>query len=88
MIGSPDMAFKRNLVVFNYMIKASKVLYYKLNPNLGGWCEAFISLRTGTSLKWLYMSRCWHKSGMQLCDNTSASKILFSRGYSFFQNPS
>ena len=80
MIGAPDMAFERNLVVFNYMIKAPKVLDYKLNPNLSGWCEAFISLRTGTSLKWLYMSRCWHKSGKQLCDNTSASKLLFSRG--------
>ena len=63
------------------MIKALKVLDYKLNPNLSGRCEAFtfISLRTGTSLKWLYMSRCWHKSGRQLCGNTSASKILFSR---------
>jgi len=61
------------------MIKAPKVLDYKINPNLSGRCEVFISLRTGTSLKWLYMSRCWHKSGRQLCDNTSASKILFSR---------
>jgi hypothetical protein len=80
MIGAPDMAFERNLVVFKYMIKAPKVLDYKLNPNLSGWCEAFISLRTGTSLKWLYMSRCWHKSRKQLCDNTSVSKLLFSRG--------
>ena len=79
MIGAPDMAFERDQVFFNYMIKAPKVLDYKLNPNLRGWCEAFISLRTGTSFKWLYMSRCWHKSGRQLCDNTSASKILFSR---------
>lgn len=55
------------------------MLDHKLNPNLSGRCEAFISLRTGTSLKWLYMSRCWHKSGKQLCDNTSASKILFFR---------
>jgi hypothetical protein len=61
-IGSPDMAFERNLVFFNYMIKAPKVLDYKFNPNLSGWCEAFISLRTGINLKWLYMSRCWHKS--------------------------
>jgi len=64
---------------FKCMIKAPKVLDYKINPNLSGRCEVFISLRTGTSLKWLYMSRCWHKSGRQLCDNTSASKILFSR---------
>ena len=61
------------------MEKAPKVLDYKLNPNLSGRCEVFISLRTGTSLKWLYMSCCWHKNRMQLCDNTSASKILFSR---------
>jgi hypothetical protein len=76
-IGAPDMAFERNLVFLNYMIKIPKVLDHKLNPNLSGRCEAFISLRTRTSLKWLYMSRCWHKSGRQLCDNTSASKILF-----------
>lgn len=61
------------------MIKTPKVLDHKLNPNLSGRCGAFISLRTETSLKWLYMSRCWHKSGRQLCDNTSASKILFFR---------
>lgn len=49
------------------------------NPNLGGWCEIFISLRTETSLKWLYMSRCWHKSRRRLCDDTSASKIFLNR---------
>lgn len=65
------------------MIKTPKVLAYKINPKLRGWCEAFISLRTGTSLKWLYMSRCWHKSGRQVCDNTSASEILFSRVISY-----
>ena len=65
------------------MIKTPKVLAYKNNPKLRGWCEVFISLRTGTSLKWLYMSRCWHKSGMQVCDNTSASKIVFSRVISY-----
>jgi len=65
------------------MIKTPKVLAYKNNPKLRGWCEVFISLRTGTSLKWLYMSRCWHKSGMQVCDNTSASEILFSRVISY-----
>jgi retron-type reverse transcriptase len=65
------------------MIKTSKVLAYKNNPKLRGWCEVFISLRTGTSLKWLYMSRCWHKSGRQVCDNTSASEILFSRVISY-----
>ena len=75
MIGAPDMAFERNLV-YNCMIKAPKVLDHKLNPNLNGRCEVFISLRTGTSLKWLYMSRCWHKNGRQVCDNTSASQIL------------
>lgn len=61
------------------MIKTPKVLAYKNNPKLIGWCEVFISLRTGTSLKWLYMSRCWHKSGRQVCDNTSASQILSFR---------
>ena len=61
------------------MIKAPKVLDYKMNPNLSGRCEVFVSLRTETSLKWLYMSRCWHKSGKRLCDNISASKISFSR---------
>ena len=65
------------------MIKTPKVLAYKNNPKLKGWCEVFISLRTGTSLKWLYMSRCWHKSGMQVCDNTSASKISSFRGISY-----
>ena len=68
------------------MIKTPKVLAYKNNPKLKGWCEVFISLRTGTSLKWLYMSRCWHKSGRQVCDNTSASEILFSRVI-FYPNP-
>jgi retron-type reverse transcriptase len=65
------------------MIKTPKVLAYKNNPKLKGWCEVFISLRTGTSLKWLYMSRCWHKSRMQVCDNTSASKISSFRGISY-----
>ena len=68
------------------MIKTPKVLAYKRNPKLRGWCDVFISLRTGTSLKWLYMSRCWHKSGRQVCDNTSASEILFSRVISY-SNP-
>ena len=61
------------------MIKTPKVLAYKNNPKLRGWCEVFISLRTETSLKWLYMSRCWHKNGRQVCDNTSASQILSFR---------
>lgn len=61
MIGSVDMAFESNLVLLNIMIKTLKVLDYKNNPKLKGWCEVFISLRTGTDLKWLYMSRCWHK---------------------------
>lgn len=65
------------------MIKTPKVLAYKSNPKLRGWCEVFVSLRTGTSLKWLYMSRCWHKSGRQVCDNTSASEILLSRVISY-----
>jgi retron-type reverse transcriptase len=78
MIGAPDMAFERNLVYANYKIKTSKVLIVKI-PNLNGWCEIFISLRTETSLKWLYMSRCWHKSGKRLCDDTSASKIFFNK---------
>jgi len=68
------------------MIKTPKVLAYKRNPKLRGWCDVFISLRTGTSFKWLYMSRCWHKSGRQVCDNTSASEILFSRVISY-SNP-
>ena len=72
MIGAPDMAFERNLVNLKYRIKAPKVLIFK-NPNLSGWCETFISLRTGTSLKWLYMGCCWHKNRRQLCANTSAS---------------
>ena len=29
------------------------------------------------------MSRCWHKSGRQVCDNTLASEILFSRVISY-----
>lgn len=62
------------------------MLAYISNPKLRGWCEVFISLRTGTSLKWLYMSRCWHKSGKQVCGNTSASEILFSR-IIFYPNP-
>ena len=78
MIGAPDMAFERNLVCSSYKIKIPKVLILK-NPNLGGWCEIFISLCTKTSLKWLSMSCCWHKSGMRLCDDTSASKIFFNR---------
>jgi len=65
------------------MIKTPKVLAYKNNPKFKGWCEVFISLRTGTSLKRLYMSRCWRKSGRQVCDNTSASEILFSRVISY-----
>ena len=78
MIGAPDMAFERNLVNINDKISAPKVLIVK-NPNLSGWCEIFISLRTETSSKkWLYMSCCWHKNGRQLCENTSASKIFFT----------
>jgi len=76
MIGAPDMAFERNLVCSSYKIKTPKVLIVK-PLNLSGWCEIFISLRTETSLKWLYMSRCWHKSERRLCDDTSASKIFF-----------
>ena len=87
MIGAPDMAFESSLVfILNIMIKTPKVLAYKRNPKLRGWCDVFISLRTGTNLKWLYMSRCWHKSGRQVCDNTSASEILFSRVISY-SNP-
>lgn len=78
MIGAPDMAFERNLVYSSYKIKTPKVSIVK-NPNLNGWCEIFISLRTETSLKWLYMSCCWHKNGRRLCDDTSASKIFFNR---------
>ena len=77
------MAFESYLVLPNIMIKTPKMLAYKNNPKLRGWCEVFISLRTGTSLKWLYMSRCWHKSGRQVCDNISASKISFSRVISY-----
>jgi hypothetical protein len=73
MIGAPDMAFERDLVMANCKIKAPKVSFVK-NPNLTGWCEIFISLRIETSLKWLYMSCCWHKNGRRLCDDTSASK--------------
>lgn len=78
MIGAPDMAFERNLVYSSYKIKTPKVSIVK-TPNLNGWCEIFISLRTGTSLKWLYMSCCWHKNGRRLCDDTSASKIFLNR---------
>ena len=78
MIGAPDMAFERNLVYTNYKIRTPKVLIAK-TPNLSGWCEIFISLRTETSLKWLYMSCCRHKKGKRLCDDTSASKIFFNR---------
>lgn len=49
MIGAPDMAFERNLIYINYKIKAPKVSVLKF-PNLSGWCEIFISLRTETSL--------------------------------------
>lgn len=74
------MAFESKLVSLNSMIKTPKVLVYKNSPKLSGWCEVFISLRRGTCLlKWLYMSRCWHKNGMQVCDNTSASEILSFR---------
>lgn len=85
MIGAPDMAFERNLVNIKYRIKGPKVLILK-NPNLSGWSEIFISLRTGTSLKWLYMSCCWHKNGRQLCVDTSASKIFFHRRSNHFSN--
>jgi len=61
LIGSVDMAFERNLVCINYNINTPKVLSL-INPNLIGWCEIFISLRTETSLKWLYMKYCRHKS--------------------------
>lgn len=84
MIGSPDMAFERNLVYCSYEIKAPKVLIVT-NPNLSGGCEIFISLRTETNLKWLYMSRCWHKSGTRLCDDISASKIFFNRSKFVFK---
>jgi len=60
MIGACDMAFERNLVYSNFKIKTPKMLIIK-SPNLNGWWEIFISLRTGTSLKRLYMSRCWRK---------------------------
>jgi retron-type reverse transcriptase len=78
MIGAPDMAFERNLVYPSFKIKTLKVLIVK-PPNFSGWCGIFISLRTETSLKWLYMSCCWHKNRRRLCDNTSASKIFFNR---------
>ena len=80
MIGAPDMAFERKLVFFDYTIKIPQVLDFKINLNLSGRCGVFNRLRTEINLKWLYMSRCWHKSRRQLCDNTSASRILFSRG--------
>jgi hypothetical protein len=79
MIGAPDMAFERNLVYSSSKIKTPKVLIVIKNPNLSGWCEIFISLGTETSLKWLYMSRCWHKNRRRLCDDTSASKIFLNR---------
>jgi hypothetical protein len=86
MIGAPDMAFESKLVLQNIMIKTPKVLACKNNPKLRGWCEVFISLRTRTSLKWLYMSRYWHKNGRQMCDNTLASQILSFRVI-FYSNP-
>merc|ERR1711976_609345 len=79
LLGCPDMAFERNLVYSSPKIKTPKVLIVIKNPNLGGWCEIFISLRTETSLKWLYMSRCWHKSRRRLCDDTSASNFFLNR---------
>jgi hypothetical protein len=48
-IGAPDMAFERNLVYFSYKIKTPIVSIFK-NPNISGWCNIFISLRTETSL--------------------------------------
>lgn len=86
MIGSPDMAFESKLDFKNIMIKAPKVLNFKINPKLSGRCDAFFSLRIETSLKWLYMRRFWHKSGRQLCGNTLTSKILLFRVPSYF-NP-
>ena len=80
MIGAPDMAFERTLVFFEYTIKTPQVLDFKMSPNLSGRCEVFYRLRTEINFKWLYMSRCWHKSRTQLCDNISASIILFFRG--------
>ena len=59
LLGSPDMAFESSLIQKSNEIKASKVTTLNKNPNLTGWCGlVFVSLRTGTSLKWLYMSRC------------------------------
>jgi hypothetical protein len=73
------MAFERNLVYSSYKIKTPKVLILK-DPNLSGWCGIFISLRTETSLKWLYMSRCWRKSGMRLCNkHLSFQNLFFNR---------
>lgn len=46
MIGAPDMAFESKLVFAKYYDKTPKVLAYKNNPKLRGWCEVFISLRT------------------------------------------
>ena len=65
MIGAPDMAFERNLVYTDYKIETPKVSVMK-TPNLSGWCGTFISLRTETSLKWLYMNCCWRKKGVRL----------------------
>lgn len=61
MIGSPDMAFERDLVHDNCKIKTPKVSAL-IHSNLDEWCEIFISLRTEMSLKWLYISRCWYKN--------------------------
>ena len=59
MLGAPDMAFESSLIQKSKEIKASKVATLQKNPKLKGWCGlVFVSLRTETSLKWLYMSRC------------------------------
>lgn len=80
LIGAPDMAFESSLIQKSNEIKASKVTTLNKNPKLAGWCGlVFVSLRTGTSLKWLYMSRCWRKEWKRLREVTSATKFLFYR---------
>mmetsp|Transcript_60635 Transcript_60635/g.100688 ORF Transcript_60635/g.100688 Transcript_60635/m.100688 type:complete len:220 (-) Transcript_60635:2610-3269(-) len=77
MIGACDMAFERNLDYVNYK-RTPKVSAVE-NSNLKGWCEIFFSLRTETSLKWLYMDYCWCKHGRHLHGDISVLKIFFSK---------
>ena len=66
------------------MRKVSKVINFYENPKLTGWYDlVFVSLRTGTSCKWLYMGRCWRKEWRHLRDVSSAIRFLFFRGYMY-----